>query len=885
MLSHFVQLWRRLRYYRSRARFDADLDEEMRFHLEMKIEENLAAGMNEREAVNAARRQFGNPTWLREESNQMWSFRSIESLAQDVRFGLRMMGKNPGFTAIAVFTLALGIGANTAIFTVVNSLLLRPLPFNDSGRLVQVWEASVKLGRGEMPASFPNFADWRDQNHVFDQTLAYADWSFNLTGTGEPERIRSAIVSPPFFETLGIRPIAGRGFVAGEDQKGKDAVAVISERLWRRRFNADPEIVGKPIDLNGESFSVVGVIAPMPELPGMSDETELWVPVSHGFGFNNRRGHYLNVIARLKPGVTREQGQADMDALAGALAAQYPEANADRSIRLVPLHEQIVGDVRPALLVLLGAVIAVLLIASANVASMLLARAASRQKEIAIRTALGAGHWRLVRQLLTESLLLSIVGGGLGLLLALWGVGLLVSSSPADLPRIKEVTVDARVLGFTLAVSLLTGIVFGFMPAVQASRTDLNETLKESGRSVTGGAARRRARGLLVVSEIALSLVLLIGAGLLMRSFLKLQSVDPGFNPENVLTMQIDMTGPNYQRAAPVIAFHNQLLERVRALPGVQSAATRSAVPIAADASFSYLAFAIEGRPPEPGNRPVAFYNAVSPSFFETMQIPVLKGRPFNEHDVRKAQNVIIINETLARRFFADEEPLGKRMTLNDENPKEEDWATIVGVVKDTKPRALAGEAVAEMYMPFDQQPEPSMSLMIRAAGKPEGIAAAVRGEVQGLDKNQPVYSVRTLEHVLSESVSTPRFRTFLLGVFAAVALILASVGIYGVMSYSVTQRTHEIGVRMALGAQTVDVLNLVVGQGARLAAAGVGIGLLAALALTRLLKSLLFGISATDPVTFVAVTFLLAGVALLACYLPARRASKVDPMIALRYE
>jgi putative ABC transport system permease protein len=809
----------------------------------------------------------------------------MNTLWQDLRYGVRMLVKNPTFTVVAIIALALGIGANSAIFSVVNSLLLRPLPLSDPDRLVQVWESNVKLSRTSMPASYPNFADWRDQNHVFEQTVAYSDWSFNLTGTAEPERIRSAIVSSAFFATLGIRPLVGRVFVAEEDQKGKDFVAVISQRLWQRRFNADPEIVGKAIDLNGESFNVVGVIAQMPELPGLSDETEVWAPVSHGYGSTNRRGHYLGVIARLKPEVTREQAQADMDAIAGALAAQYPEANTDHGVRLVPLHEQIVGDFKLALLVLLGAVVAVLLIASANVANMLLARAASRQREIAIRTALGASRLRLVRQLLTESLLLSFIGGALGLLLALWGIDLLVSFSPADLPRVKEVTIDGRVLGFTLAVSLLTGIVFGFVPALQASRPDLNETLKESGRNATGGAARRRARSLLVVAEIALSLVLLVGAGLLMRSFLKLQSVNPGFNPENVLTMQVDLSGPNYQKAAPVIAFHNQLLERVRALPGVQSAATRSFVPIAADASFAYLSFMIAGRPSDPSNRPVAFYNTVSSGFFETMEIPIVQGRSFDEHDVRKAQNVVIINETLARRFFTDEDPLGKRITLNDENPKEEEWATIVGVVKDTKPRALDSDSVAEMYMPFDQQAEPFMSLMIRTTSKPEALAAAVRSEVQALDKTQPIYSIRTLESVLSQSVATPRFRTFLLGVFAAVALILAVVGIYGVMSYSVSQRTHEIGIRMALGAQTGDVLKLVVRHGMALTLTGIVIGLAASFALTRVMAGLLFGVSATDPLTFAVIAIVLTGVALAACFVPARRAAKVDPMVALRYE
>jgi putative ABC transport system permease protein len=809
----------------------------------------------------------------------------METLFQDVRYGFRILLKRPGFTLMAVLALALGIGANSAIFSVVNSLLLRPLPLTDPDKLVQIWGVSTKLGRANIPASYPDFADWRDQNQVFEQTVAYTDWSFNLTGTNEPERISSAIVSPMFFSMLGIKPLVGRVFVSEEDQKGKDSVAVIGRRLWQRRFNSDPQVVGTPIELNGESYTVVGVVAQMADIPGVPDETELWVPVSHGSGFTNRRGHYLGVIARLKPEVTIQQAQADMDSIALGLAERYPEANTDRGVRLVPLHEQIVGKFRVALLVLFGAVVFVLLIASANVASMLLSRAASRQKEIALRAALGARRTRVIRQLLTESLLLSLIGGALGLLLALWGTDLLVAFSPSDLPRIREVTVDARVLSFTLAVSLLTGIIFGLVPALHASGPDLNEALKEGSRSATGSVGRRRVLGLLVITEIALSLVLVVGAGLLMRSFQKLQSVNLGFNPENVLTMQLELSGPNSRKAAPVIAFYDQLLERIRALPGVTGASTRSHVPIAPDASFAYLSFMIEGRPPDPANRPIAYYNAVSSDFFHTMEIPVLKGRSFDDHDVRKAQNVAIINETFARRHFFNENPIGKRITMNDENPKEEEWATIVGVVGDTKPRSLDSEPAAELYMPFAQEPESSMVLMIRATDKPETIFAAVRGEVLALDKDQPVYSVRTLSRVLSESVATPRFRTFLLAVLAGVALILAVVGIYGVMSYAVAQRTHEIGIRVALGAQSTDVLKLVVGQGLKLAVAGVAIGLAVSFALTRVMMSLLFEVSTTDVLTFTVVPVVLAGVVLGACFVPAHRATRVDPMVALRYE
>jgi len=807
----------------------------------------------------------------------------MQTLRQDLRYGVRMLTKNPGFTVVAVLALTLGIGANTAIFSVVNSVLLRPLPYSEPGRLVQLWEVDAKKKTSEMPASYPNFADWRDQKNAFEEVAAYSDWTFNLTGTGEPERIRSAIISPAFFSTLGIKPIRGRIFLSGEDERGKDLVAVISESLWRRRFDSDPNIVGRSLNLDDKSFTVIGVIARGVQAPLLSDEIELWAPLSHGFGFTDRDSHYLNVVARLKPDATLQQAQADMNTIAGRLEQQYPESNKGRSVRVVSLNEQIVGDFRTSLLVMLGAVVFVLLIGSANVANMSLARATARQKEMAIRTALGAGRWRIVRQLLTESVLLSLLSGTLGLLVAIWGIDLLVALSPADLPRVREVTIDLRVLAFTLAVSLLTGILFGLLPALQASRPNLNERLKTGGGSATGGTNRQHLRGSLVIAEIALSLVLLVGAGLLIRSFLRLQAVNPGFNPTNVLTMQIDLSGPKYKTGAQVIAFHNQLLERLKQLPGVQHASTRSFVPIANDASFAYLRFNVEGRQAD-DSAPAAFYNGVSPEYFQTMMIPLLKGRGFSERDVRGSQNVAIVNGTLARRYFGSEDVMGKRISVEDK-PKEEDWITIVGVVGDTKPRELRSEPVAELYMPYGQQPERGMSLMIRYREGGTGVAAAVRNEVLALDKDQPIYSIRTLESVLSESVAGPRFRMLVLGIFAGMALILAGVGIYGVISYGVSQRTREIGIRMALGAQATDVLKLVVKGGMMLVLIGVALGLAGALALTRLLSTLLFAVTPTDAATFATVSVGLIVVALFACFIPARRATKVDPLVALRYE
>lgn len=878
-------LVRRLRALFRAEQVHDEIEAELKFHLEMRAAENIRRGMDAKQARREAEKRFGNMTRIKEQGYEVRGGRWLETTWQDLRYSTRVLLKKPAFTAIAILTLALGIGANTAIFSVVNSLVLRPLPFSDPDSLVQIWESNVRRGRSEMPASYPDFADWRDHGAAFEQVAAFSDWSFNLTGAGEPERIRGELVSPAFFSMLGINPILGRAFAPNEDMPGKDLVVVISERLWERRFNSDQDILGRAINLSDKVFIVVGVVATGTLRPLLPEDIELFVPISHGFGFEERGAHYLKVTARLKPEVTLEQAQAEMDTLAGRLAQQYPDTNADLGARVVSLIEQVTGSYRTSFMVLLGAVGFVLFIASANVANMLMVRAISRQKEIAVRIALGARRSRIVRQLLTESLLLALIGGALGFLVSLWGIAVLVGFSPADIPRIKEVTADGRVFGFTVAVSLLTGVVFGLVPALQASRPNLNEMLKEGGRSSVVGLGRQRTRSLLVVTEIALSLVLLVGAGLLVRSFLRLQSVSPGFNAEHVLTMRMDLSGPNYKTGTQVRAFQTQLLERARQLPGVLSASTRSFVPIAPDAPFAYLLFTIEGMPIEPGNWPVAFQNSVSPDYFKTMMIPVVRGREFDDRDVKESQKVAVINETLARKYFSGEDPIGKRITTDDEPYSAESWLTIVGIVGDTKPRSLESEPAAEMYMPFSQATQPFLALMIRTAGDPGSVASAVRGQVLEMDKNQPVYGIRTLDTILSESVATPRFRTLLMGIFAVVALILAAVGIYGVISYSVTQRTHEIGIRMALGATRGDVLRLVVGQGLTVALIGVTIGIIASIFLTRLLSNLLFSVSATDISTFVSASVLLMMVALLACYIPARRATKVDPMVALRYE
>jgi putative ABC transport system permease protein len=807
---------------------------------------------------------------------------TMDTFIQDIRYGIRTLLKTPGFTVVAIIVLSLGIGANTAIFSVVNSVLLRPLHFNDPGRLVQIWESKPTRPLAEIPASYPNFADWRAQNQVFEHVVAYADWNFNLSGVSEPERLQGAIVSPAFFTMLGIKPIAGRVFSLDEDQPGKDLVVILSRRLWQRRFNSDPNIIGKTVNLGDDAFTVVGVVPHGAGQPLQSEEVEFWAPVSRGVALTNRFGHYLSVIGSLKPGATTQQAQADMDAIATRLEQQFPASNTGHRVKIISLQEQVAGNFRSSLFLLLAAVAFVLLIACANVAHMLLARGAARQKEIAIRSALGSSRSQLVRQMLTESLLLSFIGAVVGLLIAFWGIDFLVALSPADLPRVNEVMIDGRALGFTLTVSVLTGLAFGLIPALHGSRPNLNEILKDGGRGAIAGQGRQRARSFLVVSEIALSVVLLVGAGLLIRSLLRLQSVNPGFNSKNVLTMRLDLTGQKAKTGTKAILFHNQLLDRINGVPGIVSASTRSFVPITND--WAYLSFAIEGRPVDAADRPVGYYNAISPNYFKTMQIPLKKGREFDERDVRGAQNVIIINETMAHRYFPNDDPIGKRITQDDVDFAPDSWVTIVGIVGDTKPKTLDGEPVAEYYMPFAQQPEPSMSLMVRTSGDP-GVAAAIRSEVLALDKDQPVYSAKTLDSLLSESVAKPRFRTILLGIFATLALLLSGVGIYGVMSYAVTRSTREIGIRLALGAQVRDVLKLVLRNGMKLALIGVGIGLAGAFAVTRLMSKLLFGVTATDAVTFGSVSVVLLAVAFLACYIPARRATKVDPLVALRYE
>jgi putative ABC transport system permease protein len=812
----------------------------------------------------------------------------METLWQDIRYGFRMLLKKPGFTAVAILALALGVGANTAIFSVVNGVLLRPLPFKDSDRLVRLGEWSKQVPT--MSISYPNFKDWREQNHVFEGIAATQFDSYNLTGADEPERLLGRNVSWNFFDVLGVTPAVGRSFREEEDHAGAPRVCVISNSLWQRRFSSDQKIVGKAVTLNGEPYTVVGVL---PAGYRFGTQTDVFAPIGLGEASermaprDNHPGIYA--VARMKPGVTFEQAEAEMKSIAARLAAAYPKTNTGNGVTITPLREYFVGDIRTSLLVLLGAVGLVLLIACANVANLLLARAASRYREIAVRTALGASRFRIIRQLLTESLILGVISGTVGLLLAMWGVDVLRRASLDIIPTTADISLDRNVLFFTLGISLLTGVLFGLAPALQASKPELNEALKEGGRSGAESPARNRVRSLLVVAEVALSLMLLVGAGLLVRSFVQLLRTDPGFEPRNLLTFSLSYrVGKDEGRKAA--NFFKAVEERIRALPGVEAVAVSNGVPML---GASETMVQIEGRPSaEPGKQlfTVAYYP--TKDFLKAMGIRLVRGRFFDEHDTQDSPLVAVIDEEFARLYFPGEDPVGKFFEGSPEMniPHTE----IVGVVAHVKNYGLdtPGPVQAELYRSREQVPDrfqpllaDRVSLVVRTSGDPAAMAPAVRRAVQEIDPNQPVFNVNTMEQVLSDSVASQRLSMLLLSIFAAVAMTLAAVGIYGVMSYAVAQRTHEFGIRMALGAEGRDVLRMVVRQGMLLALAGVGAGLLGALALTRVMSSLLYGVSATDPLTFAGVPLVLACVALAACLIPARRATKVDPMVALRYE
>jgi putative ABC transport system permease protein len=889
------RLKRRLSALVRKDKMEREMEAELRYHMEREVERNAADGMSPEEARQAALRSFGGMERAKEECRDARGIRLVEELRQDLRYGVRMLKTNPGFTLVAVLTLALGIGANSAVFSVVNAALLRPLPYAEPERLVMVWGNFQRLNMTRLGVSAPEFVDYKNQNEVFAEVAAFQPATFNLTGSDEPERLSGARVSASIFPLLGTAPLVGRTLLAEEDAPGHARAAVLSRRLWERRFGSDPALVGKSIKLDGESYTVVGVMPqgfqfPFGESHG-AGRVDVWVPVAFSQEDLSSRDHYFfRMIARLKPGVTVEQARAAMSMIGSRLEQQYPRTyrgpngeDGGWHVTVTTLEDEVVGNSRLLLLVLLCVVAFVLAVACANIAGMLLARATTRRREVAIRTALGAGRMRLIRQFLTESIMLSLLGGAVGLFLATWGVKLLIAMSPREIPRLDEAGTDVRVAGFTLLISILTGVLFGLVPALQGSHASLSESLKEGNKSATASSGQRRLRSLLVVSEIALALVLLIGAGLMLKSFQRLLNVDPGFDAENVLTMQIALSPSRYTDPKAKAGFYDQLLGRVKSLPGVESASITTALPLGGPTFGG--PFSIEGRPLDmTGKPPHAEIRTVAPGYFHVMRTPLIKGRDFGAEDTDASVPVVIINETFARSFFGNEDAVGRRIKIGAPGSPRP-WMLVAGIARDVKSGGLDAEVIPEMYLPYAQNVGPAMTLVVRTAVDPSSSIAAVRREVLSIDRDQPVYNTSTMKQLLGQSIAQRRLSLLMLGVFSLIALLLAAIGIYGVMAYTVAQRTHEIGIRLALGAQKRDILRLVLGQGMLLTIVGVVIGVGASLALTRFLSSLLFGVSSTDPATFALITILLTGVALLACYIPARRAMKIDPMTALRYE
>jgi len=865
-----------------RAQVDAEMEDELRSHIQHRADDLERSGLPRVEAERLARVELGGIEQVKERVGEQLIGNWLHSVVSDCGYGLRHFRKNPSFTTVAVLTLAMAIGANTAVFSVVNAVLLRPLPYPDSGRLVQIWSTNPNTNRWGMWTAYPRFEDWRRENTVFEEMVTARTWVISIKGGDHPESLFGVITSSQLLQLLRVQPRLGRGFLPEEDQPGHVHVIILSYGLWQRRFGSDRNIIGRTVDVDEQHYTVIGVMAPdfrfPPDLP-VSYRVDAWLPPGPDPSRNERGSNNYYTFARLKPGVTVAQAQAEMDAINHGLAEKYA-TDRGLGVKVVDWQRQVGSEVRPALLILLGAISLVLLIASANVASLLLARGAARQRETALRQALGAGRARLIRQFLTESVLLAIFGGVSGLLLGYEVLDLFIRLAP-DIPRLNETTIDLHVLIFSAVLTLGTGLIFGIAPALQGHKADVQDSLKESGSRLTIGSTRARARSVLVIAEIGLALVLLAGAGLLVRSFVQLQQVDPGFNPKNLLTAFVMLPPSKYPEPQRQAGFFHEVMDRTASLPGVECAGAADSAPMLTNDTGPV---SIEGRPVKPDEVEIqAERPKITPDYFCAMGIRLLRGRTFTWADNEGSLPVAMINESAARQYWPNEDAIGKRLKLEDGSAPV--WRQVVGVVGDVRQDSLAEAGRPEVYAPLPQVPVPYMVLTVRTLAEPASLTAAVRHAVIAVDKDQPLFQIKTMEQVMGDSVAGRRFQMSLLTIFAVIALGLAAIGIYGLMSYTVSQRTHEIGIRMALGAKRGDVLHLVVRHGMMLAIVGVVLGTGGAFLLTRLLSGMLYGVGVNDPTTLLSVATLLTGVAALASYIPARRATRVDPMVALRYE
>ncbi len=879
-MSWLRKIQNRFRALFQKEKLEGQMDDEMRSHIEMQTQENIEAGMNPGEAHYAALREFGWIESIKESCREQRGVNWIGNFGQDIWYGGRMLLKNPGYTFVAVLTLALGIGANTALFSIINAVLLRPLPFSDPQRLVMVWQEFPKRGSARESFSLPNFIDLRRETKLFAGAGSFTLSSHTLTGVDEPARLNSIRMSAGLIPTLGVRLALGRNFREEEDRSDADRVALLSDHLWRRRFGSDPGIIGRTMGINDEAVTIVGVL---PKTFRIGEENpDICLPLRLDPAKVGRGQRGLQAIARLKPGVKVRQMQPELNAIAARLRSADPWANADMELSTVQLHEQLVSGVRLSLLTLGGAVVCVLLIACANVANLSLARGLARQSEMTIRAAIGAGRGRIVRQLLTESLMLSVLGGGLGLIVGRWGLALSGKLLVEQIPQASDISFDPVVLTFTFAASILSGVLFGVVPALSASGVDLAGSLKEGTKAATSGKGRYRLRGALVAAEVGLAFVLLTSAGLLLRSLGRLRDINPGFDSRKMLAVQTTLSGKRYNdNNAARLAAVRGLVSRLESFPGVEAVTFANSLPLATEMDSSGTA--IEGRTFAPNQYPFAHIRGVGGNYFQTLRVPLLDGRHFTEADNETAQKVVVINATMARQFWAQESAIGKR--LRPDALQEKDWLTTVGVVADMKNESLAQPPRPEIYYLYAQYPTRGLGVMLRTAVPPITLAETVRREIWRMDSSLAITSTQTMEQVMRQSSSTTSFQSLLLGIFAGLALLLAAIGIYSVLSCAVGQRSREIGIRMALGARTGSVYALILSGGMKSVLVGIGIGLVGAIFSTRFIARLLFETSATDSVTLISVALLLASTALAACFFPARRAAKVDPMVALRYE